>query len=417
MSVLMALKDYRRTIYFLVLGLMLYSIVSMFLSVKAAKVSFYWAFYLSVLGIGYDFQRLQRHYWWVLAPLLLLGASDLIWFGWHYIGNPAWDEFNAYLATGKRLLLTAVIGYYLFSVMHRYAAPTRQAVRYALVAAFLLATAVGFWQDAHGVDRIDFFLGRATNAAYDYSILCAALIFLLLYEAVNRLTLVASLLIFVFSYYIIFQTGTRNVMATYPLIILFVGAIKLRHVGWKPLLMVLVSIAVVAALSWQTVIKPKMDETISEFQRFENTNGNQQGSLTSRLAMWRIGVNLIADHPLGNSLEQRWQYAENYVKTRHADQSALDYVNVHLHNELIEVGSLMGVPGAMVLLFFYFSLLFYARVQHNPPLFAAVLGLMICGLTDVIFASREQTIMLTLLIIALVAWHQPPSRTPAPSRH
>jgi len=406
MSLLGPLKNYRRTLFYTVLLLVLLSNLTMFFSVKSAKVAFYWAFYFSLLGMLCDFHRLQNRHWWIIAPILLLGISDLIWFAWIYIGNPDFDEFNAYLNTGKRLILAAVIGYYLLSVMPKYHQTSRAVIKLALVLTFIVASGVGIWQHFYMPGRVDFFLGRATNAAYDYSILSAALIFLLVYENVNRRTMLCSLVIFAVSYYIIFQTGTRNVMATYPLLIIFVGIVKLRHLGFKPLILVLLSIGVIATLSYQHVIKPKYESTLKEIERYKDNNGNKDGSLSNRLAMWNIGAHLIVDHPLGNSLEQRWEYALNYVKQHNRDSSALPYIEkVHLHNEVIEAASLMGVQGALVLLFFYFSLLGYAYYTRNPPLFAIMMGIIVCGLTDVLFGSREQTIMLCLLIISVVVWH------------
>ncbi|MFS2225270.1 O-antigen ligase family protein [Pantoea sp. B65] len=414
MSLLVQLKDYRRTLFYTVLMLVLLSNLTMFYSVKSAKVMFYWAFYASFFGVIYDFHWLQKRHWWVIAPIALLGCSDLIWFSWIYIGSPDYDEFNGYLNTGKRLILAAVIGYYLLSVMPKYHEMSRTVIKVTLILTFVIASGVGIYQHLYLPGRVDFFLGRATNAAYDYSILSAALIFLLVYENVNRKTMFCSLLIFAVSYYIIFQTGTRNVMATFPLLIIFVGIVKLRHLGFKPLIFVVLCIGVVMALSYQHVIKPKFDTTINEFNRYETTNGNLDGSLTSRLAMWKIGSSLIARHPFGNSLEDRWHYAQEYVQKHNEDRSALRYINVHLHNEVIEVASLMGVQGAIVLLFFYFSLLGYAYYTRNPALFAVMMGIIVCGLTDVLFGSREQTIMLSLLIISVVLWHK--DRLPSSQR-
>ncbi|MCU5773537.1 O-antigen ligase family protein [Erwiniaceae bacterium BAC15a-03b] len=415
MSLLQQLKDYRRTLFYTVLMLVLLSNLTMFYSVKSAKVMFYWAFYFSLLGVICDFHWLKKRHWWVIAPIALLGASDLIWFAWIYIGNPDFDEYNGYLNAGKRLILAAIIGYYLLSVVSRYHEISRSVIRVTLILTFIVASGVGIYQHLYIPGRVDFFLGRATNAAYDYSILSAALIFLLVYENINRKTMFCSLLIFAVSYYIIFQTGTRNVMATYPLLIIFVGIVKLRHLGFKPLIFVVLCITAVATLSYQQVIKPKFDATRSEFSRYESTNGNVDGSLTSRLAMWNIGINLITDHPLGNSLEQRWSYAQEYVKEHNADKSGLPYIQkVHLHNEVIEIASLLGVQGAMVLLFYYFSLLGFAYYTRNPPLFAVMMGLIVCGLTDVLLLSREQAIMLNLLIISLVLWHN--DRLPSSDR-
>lgn len=399
--------DYRQALYFTVLALVLLSNLTMFFDVKTAKVSFYWAFYFAMFGILYDFQQLKKNYWWIIAPMALLGLSDVIWFACFYIGNPDFDKFDGYLNSGKRFILAAIIGYYLLSITPRYKEASRSLVKIALILTFVIASAVGIYQYFYIPGRVDFFLGRATNAAYDYSVLSAALIFMLVYENVNRRTLLSGIIIFAVSYFIIFQTETRNVIATYPLLIIFVGFVKLRHLGWKPLLSVLLCIGLVMAIGYNKVIKPRITATINEFNLYTEDNGNEQGSLTSRLAMWNIGISLLAEHPLGNSREQRWQYALDYVEQHNSDRSALRFIkDVHLHNEVIDVGSLMGVQGIIVLLFFYLSPLGYAWCTRNPPLFAAMLGIILCGLTDVLLSSREQAIMLNLLIISLSIWHK-----------
>lgn len=399
------LSDYRQSLFYSVLMLILLSNLTIFFSVKLAKLGFYWAFYLSLAGIICDFNRLKKHYWWVVVPIALLGISDLTWFAWNYIGSLDFDRFNGYLNTGKRLILASVIGYYLLSVRFRYDPFSQNIIKFVIIITFIIASGMGIYQCLFISGRVDFFLGRATGAAYAYSIFSVALIFMLLSGKMNSKIMCYSLLIFVVSYFIIFQTGTRNVMATYPLLIIFIGIVRLRHLGIRPLIFVLLCMAVLTTLSYQRAIKPKLASTINEYHRYIDTNGSSYGSLSNRLAMWKIGLKLVGEHPLGSSLEERRSFAQHYVEKSHHDSSALFYIDVHLHNEVIDVASLMGIQGVAVLLFFYFSLMGYAYYTRNTALFAVMTGIVLCGLTDVLLVSREQTIMLCLLIIALVMWH------------
>ncbi len=401
------LSNHRRSIYFVVLTLALLSNLTMFFDAKLAKVSFYWAFYFSLAGVFFDFQRLQKKYWLLIAPIFLLGLSDVIWFSWFYIGNPDFDEFNGYLNAGKRLLLVSIIGYYVLSVMHGYREKNEILIRSGLVLTFLTASICGIYQHIFFDGRVDFFVLLATGAAYSYAALSAALIFVLLTGNPGRKIMFGCLVIFAVSYYIIFQTETRNVIASYPVIIIFVGILKMRHIGWKPLFFALACISAVTLMSYEHVIKPKFNATVQELSLYEKSNGNEPGSLTSRLAMWKIGINEIVDHPLGNSIEGRWKYAVDYVEKNNSDRSGLPFIkDVHLHNEIIDVGSLMGVPGIIVLVVFYLSLLSFAYYNHNSPMLVVILSFIVFGLTDVLFSSRELTIMLTLLVISIVVWSE-----------
>jgi O-antigen ligase len=62
--------------------------------------------------------------------------------------------------------------------------------------------------------------------------------------------------------------------------------------------------------------------------------------------MWSVGIQNGLAHPLGQSVEDREVWTQQYVKNGHPHlAAALEFIRVHLHNEFIEKYSLQGIPG------------------------------------------------------------------------
>ena len=81
----------------------------------------------------------------------------------------------------------------------------------------------------------------------------------------------------------------------------------------------------------------------------------------------------------------------------------MPYINVHLHNELLETYSLKGIWGVLLLLALYVSLFFSSfRPQRNALLLSVSASLFVYGLSDVIFFSTEGTVIFCLALIAAV---------------
>jgi len=146
---------------------------------------------------------------------------------------------------------------------------------------------------------------------------------------------------------------------------------------------------------------------MAELTRYEQAEGNKSGSLTSRLAMWNIGAACFAANPLGMNMEQRTAWFKHYVKENHRDASALEFVSIHLHNELLDSATLQGIPGMVIVLAFYLALILRALRKNNALLLSVMLVTVVSGLTDVLFISREITICISLLLILCVMWKSP----------
>lgn len=398
---------WRNALYLLALTAVLLAVMFTFIHEKTAKVAFYWAFYFSLLGIITHLRPVNRRHFWLAGWLALLGCSKVVWFYWDYLGQPHFDPYNDYLNAGKRLLIAAVIGYYLFSQQERLPQLTRRMVEWGLIVAFVGATVYGFYQYTNGARRVEFALDRATLSAYGYAMLAAATLFMLAAKRHSASQLLLCLGVFVIAWFIIIQTGTRNMIAAFPLIIFFVGLLRFRHLGWKAALGILTAIVLLIAACYKPMIKPRIDASMAELTRYEQAEGNKSGSLTSRLAMWNIGAACFAANPLGMNMEQRTAWFKHYVKENHRDASALEFVSIHLHNELLDSATLQGIPGMVIVLAFYLTLILRALRKNNALLLSVMLVTVVSGLTDVLFISREITICISLLLILCVMWKSP----------
>ncbi|MGB9096730.1 O-antigen ligase family protein [Erwinia sp.] len=391
--------DFSSAFYFLALASTLLTIMVTFIDVKGAKVLFYWSVYFSLAGILVNWNTFYKSRLWFIGLLAAVGLSKVIWFYWEYLGDPAYNDFNDYFNAGKRILLACCVGYWLFSQMKIQQVKSLWLIRNGLLLAFCAATIFGFYQYFSDIHRVVFSLDRATISAYGYAMLSTMVLFMLASEKHTPLNILACLTIFCLSYFVLVQTGTRNMMAAYPVIILLVGVLQFRHFGLKSLVSVLAAIVILVGVSYKPMIKPKLDSTLQEYTTYIQSDGNKFGSLTTRLAMWKVGTVCFIGNPLGMKTEDRTACFENYVKTRHKDKVSLMYEKVHLHNELLDSATLQGIQGALVMLLFYVVLIVYSLRSKNALLLSVMFGVVISGLTDVVFISRELTICVALMLI------------------
>lgn len=383
-------------------------ILTLFNEVQA-RICFYLAFYFTLAGLLSE--RIDGKAVYSLAgkgiylAFLLLGLSKLLWFGWEYIGVYHENRYNSYLVCGKRLLLSAVMAWYLMNRLEHFSARVLPLLNGAFITALLVASGVGMWQIAHHVERVDFYVGRATDAAYMYAGLSTVVITLLLAKRASKKGTIYALFLLPVAYFILMSTATRNTMVTFPLTLFMALAITSRHLSRRLVLGLFGLIGLFILLTWQPFVKPGINRTVNEYHIFQNSNGNHFSSLSSRLSMWRVGVRSFLAHPWGASERVREQWSNDYVKQTHKDGSALEFMRIHLHNEWIESASLQGIQGLITLGVFYLLLFYRAIVWRDAKLLSLLLIMLLSGLTDVIFISREQTIFFATFITLCAVYH------------
>lgn len=144
--------------------------------------------------------------------------------------------------------------------------------------------------------------------------------------------------------------------------------------------------------------------------------GNFSSSLGYRLAMWDVGLHAIAEHPwtgLGTGAPARYfdTAIQTYKDGLYRDLPAFQKTS-HYHNDWIEIGMHIGIPGMLILLLFYWG--WYQAFHRNG---LAVLGIglvsyaMLAGQTDAfLIFSRMPVLLLSITAIAM-AWQRQPADT------
>lgn len=378
-----------------------------FIDEKASRIFFYLCGYLSLLGIVINFKKCLFLFLTckIIFPLLLMSLLYTVW--------SLLCELVSYVPqgtlfiSGKRWFLAAAISSYaIFLYNHDIAQRTliRQFCIFSLSAAFIIASVYGIWQHINASDRIVFAMNRATCAAYQYSALSLVLISVTIF---NRLDLKKQYFIIILfgllSVYVVFLTETRSaiIIHTLAIIMLILQVIfKERKLKLISLLLSILILVSIIYTNWN-LISVLYNRTSQEVLLYQN--GNDKTSIGARFTMWRVGVMTFINAPLGETQSSR---NEKIVRFLHSEKNqnsdALRYLNVHLHNEIIQAGSLFGIYGVYILIFFYYTLIFnnnlYKIFLYNPITLLS-LSALLYGLTDVILTSIEYVVIFSILLI------------------
>ncbi|WP_074012828.1 O-antigen ligase [Candidatus Sodalis sp. SoCistrobi] len=380
-----------------------------FIDEKASRISFYFCGYLGLLGIATNFRESlsSLSICKMILPLLLL---SLLYSTWSLLCELVSHNAQGTLFTpGKRWFVAAVISWYavwLYNQDRIQSAFIRRCCILSISVTFIIASIYGIWQYIETSDRIVFAVDRATGAAYQYSALSLVLIAVVICD---KLSLKKKYVIFssgLLSIYVVFLTETRSVMFIHTLavIMLILHVIfKDRKINSTPLLFIILTFASVIYSNWN-VISLRYNQTKQEVSLYQH--GNDNTSLGARFTMWRVGVMTFINAPLGETQYSRNKKIRNFLHSeRNQNSDALKYLDVHLHNEIIQTASLFGIFGISILCFFYYTLIFSnglcKRFPYNPISILS-LSAMLYGLTDVILTSIEYVVVFSVLL--LTSW-------------
>lgn len=250
-------------------------------------------------------------------------------------------------------------------------------------------------------DRVELDTNRATVTAY----LVSAIFFVSLNfcaQVKNKLNISLFFTNLIVSNAIIILTQTRAAIAVYLLLSVFYTAIVFRKsLSIKKVSIVVVLLLIFAGTSYEFLYKSRINEAITETQGYDVTKPG--GSLGDRYTMWYAGLSAFKHAPFGQSFQARNDFISEKIAAGNISDSIVIYLTVHLHSELIEVLSLQGIIGGVLLVLIYLSLLYAGIRNKNLLLIMITLCLGGYGLTDVLFFSRESiTVYLLCIAVALV---------------
>ncbi len=179
---------------------------------------------------------------------------------------------------------------------------------------------------------------------------------------------------------------------------------------------ILISVLIVAAIFAYSspVFQDRLIQAKSDIELLQQ--GNYSSSLGYRLAMWDVGLHAIAERPLsgyGTGAPER--YFDNTILTYkdgiYKDLPGFQKTS-HYHNDWIEIGMHIGVPGMLALLFLYWG--WYQAFKRNR---IAILGagllsyIILAGFTDAFIIFSRTPVLLLLITGITMSWHrQEPGR-------
>ncbi|MFZ4217618.1 O-antigen ligase family protein [Enterobacter ludwigii] len=401
------MEKVRLKTYQLTLILTLLSLAFTLLTSGKQRELFYLAIYASILGLFIESKRINLSSFSIAVPVMLIGLIDIGWYFAYEYRNEGVNAYNEYLMAGKKLILGSILIFYLERFKGHLSEQAFQ--RYFLLASgagFFLASIYAFWQVTHGLTRAEMGINRATISAYIYSVLSLSFIYSL-YLHKTRAAYVTAGILTICSWGVILLTGTRAAMGLFLIFSMVLTLYHFKKIPIKSIMLFLGSVVILTFGGYKAYIKPKMEQTVAEIHSFQQ--GYDDTSLGARFSMWVVGVENGLAHPLGQSMESRELWTEKYVENHQNLVSSMRYIDVHLHNEFIEKFSLQGIPGVIVLVFVFVSLLLQGFRKKNAILLMTTVSLMLYGFTDVILLSSE-AIMFFLTMFAISSFfHQQPS--------
>lgn len=338
--------------------------------------------------------------------LLLFGLVQIIWVDiFKQPGSAFTGAYRSYQNGGKVMIFAALV---LTALTSRAPCETKTRV----TSIWVIVTAIGLYlfagyQLAGAPNPLDYRVAlgfeHQTGTAY-----ALTLIGLLASQAIINLrikhTVSLYLLHFLISLAVIITTQTRAAILVYPILNITLFFILYRHNRIILLRGVLAFILVVGLVSipLKSVIENRYNDFMVDLHAY--SQNNSKTSIGARLAMQQVGINAGEEHLWGQSLEQRDAEIKEFVLKNITLQGALTFVDVHLHNEVVDTFSVKGIPGVVVLLFLYSAMILRAYTQRSPLLLVIAGVIVAYGLSDLLLYAKGEALscMLALCVAAML---------------
>ncbi|MER2513862.1 MAG: O-antigen ligase family protein [Nitrosomonas ureae] len=329
----------------------------------------------------------------LLCALLLLG---LLWSEWPQDGRMKWVKYFSLLVfipfcalINKERLPWALGG---------------------LIVSYLCVLAVGVYQwltiDAQGIpllgmSYLSFSAMLGIGAIVTSGIACM--------NPPVRLQLLFVIATLVLLFIQFHQNGRIFLLVT--LISILLIAFLRYQIEMRKFLTILVSVLIVAVVFAYSspVFQARLIQIKSDIELLQQ--GNYSSSLGYRLAMWDVGLHGIAERPLsgfGTGVPEK--YFEKTITT-YKDGLYKDLPEfqetAHYHNDWIEIGMHIGVPGMLVLGFLLWSW-YQAFHRNNLNLLGSGLisFIFLSGLTDTFIIFSRTPVLLLIITAIAINWHK-----------
>ncbi|MBK5143946.1 O-antigen ligase family protein [Budviciaceae bacterium BWR-B9] len=366
-----------------------------------SRYALYIAFYLSVIYIFIRRNNIRNRELILPIVIILFGIFEISWA--ELSKSTDYNIVNIeYIRTAKRMISCAVILFHLVSIKERVGKKTLSLCAFMLLLSYLYLSFSGILYYMQTGQRIGFGMA-ATIGGYIYTIQALLVMYIVSISKIKYSDILLVVLA-LFTFYVVIMTETRAIIIIYPLCV-FLLFIKSKIINIKSLLVLVILITAGVStnlISLQPIIY-RMDSTVYEVNAYQG--GTVGTSLGARFSLWKAGVHIISEHPYGVSADERNALAKEYIiEEQYSNPAALDALEFHLHNDIINIGSLQGIVGILFLLVFYISLIYYTVIITKSFLISALLMIptIFFGLSDTLLYSNKYIYVMLLSLVIYI---------------
>lgn len=346
----------------------------------------------------------------IFISLCLLGIINIIWY-WHYktSGSIYANAYRGPMETGKIALCSGFTFLVLFAKNEiRSKINYRNIILFSSLATQVLFFAHAMWQHFYlNVNRVALSASHATTAGYIIlfpSLLAAILI--LKSDIKHKTTLYT--INFMLSLCAVIVTETRAAILVFPFfafLLIILDSFFNKRINYK--LYFLIALALLTGVFvFKNTLLMRMDDLNKDLVSY--FRDNTKTSVGARLAMYEVGLKIYS--PLGQSLEERAHKIHDLEIKEPRLSGVLPFINSHLHNDLIDTLSTRGIPGIVLTILVFSSILVYAlRTAKEPYILILLFSLLVTGLSDVILFSKPVPTAVFVTLILICVYFNAPS--------
>lgn len=357
---------------------------------------------LSIIGLiinikhrKYDLTRLG-----LPCSMLLLGIIDVIWYKIFKTNDSLFrGTYHNYQNMGKIFIFSFFPILMVATSKNDFKLKYLSYLLYSLT--FILFGVAIYLKLTTDIVRLDFGIGTATGAAYSIVIVGIISSSAILYTPIKNTMLYVINCIAVYS--MIIMTETRAAIIIFPLIMVLILLSK-KSITRREIIK---SVSIVAALLLMTMmifknnISDRYKNALDDIAQYQQNNSIN--SLGARLAMYEAGYKIFIASPIKwRSAETRSEEITKLAQENKIYLGAIPFLNMHLHNDLIESASLKGISGIIATLLFYISALSFAWNSKSTILAGIIISIALIGCSDVLLISKSlPIIIITALMLAI----------------
>ncbi|MCP1107655.1 O-antigen ligase family protein [Serratia nevei] len=334
----------------------------------------------------------------VALGVFLVGLSQLIWH-WRFPAVSMMEADEDYLTTSLRLIVGAALILALGTLRDSWGRKTLLAVKVLIVVGFFYTSYMGLYYYLKTPDVRLQIKTVSTMTAYIYVLQSLLTIYVIASLNLRRKSLAIAAVILI-TLGLILLTETRSSLLLYPIILLMMFG-RRHHISLRTMAIACVITLLAAAITSHFFSKAteRLVGTATELGNYQKGDGNS--SLGSRISMWKAGVDAILHHPNGQGTATRLASTTDYIN-RHegGNPEALRNLVFHLHNDVIDAGSLQGLIGLTAVVLFYLLTFYASRLgaTARPVLLLVLLPTVVIGMVDTLFIDHRYVTNLTLLL-------------------